>query len=168
MNHLAELTKTLQSLDPHELVPFVRDVRMRGGALWLAGNGGSFAVAQHWACDLSKVCAVRAQVLGVNGASLTAWSNDDSYAEALADELWRQAHSDDAVIALSCSGQSSNIWHALVHAQRRHIPTVLLTGLVSAETAPANITIRVPSNDYGVIEDCFSAIGHWLTKELAQ
>ena len=80
MNHLRELINTLHILDPHTLtplVPLVRDCRMRGATLWLCGNGGSFATAQHWACDLTKVCAVRAHVLGANAASLTAWAVAD-------------------------------------------------------------------------------------------
>jgi D-sedoheptulose 7-phosphate isomerase len=170
-NHIADVTHALHTLDPHTLTALaalVRDVRIRGGTLWLAGNGGSFATALHWACDLQKVTAVRAQVLGGNAALLTAWSNDEGYAQMLVRELERGARNDDALLILSCSGTSPNIWPALVHAQARRLPTVLLTGLMNAKTAPADLIIRVPSHDYGVIEDCHSIIGHWLTKELAQ
>lgn len=171
MNHLIERTNTLRMLDAHQLtplVPFVRDCRTHSAMLYLAGNGGSFATALHWACDLSKVCAVHCQVLGANGAALTAWANDESYAEALAAELARCAQPGDCLIALSCSGTSPNICAALSLAQSRRNRTALITGLVNDKTAPADITIRVPSDDYGVIEDCFAAIGHYLTKELAQ
>lgn len=180
MNHFGELIKTLQvfgAVNPcTPLVPLLRDCRMRGATLYLAGNGGSFATALHWAVDLSKVCAVRTHVLGANGAALTAWSNDESYAAALAAEFERDAKLDDVLIALSCSGTSSNICAALRTANSRprvvpiehSVRTVLITGIVNAETAPADITIRVPSRDYKVIEGCHLAIGHWLTKELAQ
>lgn len=174
MNHLTELIKTLHILDVHQLtplVPLVRDCRMRGGTLWLAGNGGSYATALHWACDLHKVCAVRTQVLGANGASLTAWSNDDGYAEALSDELARSARLNDCLICLSCSGGSPNIMQALRFARRMvspgRFPSALLTSIHCTDDTHADHTIRVPSRNYGVIEDCFGAIGHWLTKELA-
>lgn len=173
-DHLTELAAALRILDPrlrsHEgyrLAQLIRDVRPRG-VLWLCGNGGSFATAQHWAVDLAKVCAIRAHVLGQNGAALTAWANDDSYADAFADELDRYARHSDIVIALSCSGTSANIAAVLALAARRNLPSVLLTGDVNDETAVASHTIRIPSKDYGVVEDCFAAIGHWLTKELAQ
>lgn len=173
MSHIDELTKALHVLfDTQDsarlLVPFVRDCRMRGGTLFLAGNGGSFANALHWACDLTKVCAVRTAVLGGNGALLTAWANDKAYGHALAEELDRLSRVGDALIVLSCSGTSPNILTALDRAWRRKIPSALLTGLVNSETAPADLTIRVQSRDYAVIEDCHAILGHWLTKELAQ
>lgn len=169
-NHIADLTRVLHILDSHvltELATLVCDVRTRGGTLWLAGNGGSFATALHWACDLSKAAAVRSQVLGGNGAALTAWANDDSYADALASEWDRGARLHDALVCLSCSGTSPNITAALKLARRRHAPTALLTGLINT-VALADVMVHVPSRDYGVIEDCHSIIGHWLTKELAQ
>lgn len=179
-NHIAELSKALNVLfdtpdSARLLIPFVRDCRMRGGTLFLAGNGGSFATALHWACDLTKVCAVRTHVLGANGALLSAWANDNSYAGALAEEFERYARLDDCLIALSCSGISPNIAAALQTARMRlrtvpiaHVRrTALLTGLVNSDVAPADLTIRVQSKDYKVIEDCHLIIGHWLTKELA-
>lgn len=166
MSHFNDLIDAVRQVDPAPLVPVVRDCRARDGTLFLAGNGGSYANALHWACDLTKVCGVRTYVLGVNGALLTAWANDDDYDHAIEDDLRRLARTDDALIALSCSGTSKNIGHVLGQARFQHLPTALLTGIVSPIVAPADLTIRIPSTDYGVIEDCFSAIGHWLTKEL--
>ena len=166
MTYLATLIQALRAIDMHQLAPLVAlvaPVRSRGGTLWLCGNGGSFATAQHWACDLSKVNGVRALVLGAHTPTLTAHANDSSYADALANELDCYRRAGDALIALSCSGTSSNIARALA----REIPTLLLTGLVNEATAPADHTIRVASHDYKIIEDCHVAIGHWLTKELA-
>lgn len=177
--HLTELTKALNVLfDTQDsarlLIPFVRDCRMRGGTLFLAGNGGSYATALHWAVDLCKVCAVRTAVLGANGSMLTALANDDGYGGALAAELDRMVRNEDALIAFSCSGTSPNIAAALsvvnerVPVAPRSVRTALVTGIVNNETAPADLTIRVQSRDYAVIEDCHMAIGHWLTKELSQ
>jgi D-sedoheptulose 7-phosphate isomerase len=169
-NHIVDVAHALHTLDPHALTALTdmaRDVRIRGGVLWVAGNGGSFATALHWACDLQKVAAVRAQALGGNGALLTAWANDDGYADALANEWDRGARLGDALVCLSCSGTSPNIVAALAAARRRRAPTALLTGLIST-AALADVMVYVPSHDYGVIEDCHSIIGHWLTKELAQ
>lgn len=173
-SHLHELNKALTILFDKQggaglLLPFVRETRQRGGTLWLCGNGGSYANALHWACDLSKMCKVRAQMLGANGSLLTAWANDEEYEHAFANELHRYARPDDALIALSCSGLSSNIWRALVHARTtKRLPTALVTGTVNQDVAPADTIVRVWSKDYAVIEDCHAILGHWLTKELAQ
>lgn len=149
------------------LASTVRSAKEHGTTVWICGNGGSYAIAQHWACDLQKVVGVRAQALGANGALFSAWSNDDSYAAALALELETQARRGDVLICLSCSGISPNIRAVQDVAAAHRMWSALVTG--GHENGVASLPpIRIPSDDYGVIEDCFSAIGHWLTKELAQ
>lgn len=166
MTYFADLASVLAQLDPAPLLPFVQGCE---GTLWLAGNGGSASIAQHWACDLSKAASRSVQALGSNPAVLTAWANDTSYGQALERELSRQLRMGDRLICLSCSGTSENIMRLCAMARQHAIPTVLITG--AAERAPYAFTpdaqIVVPSEDYAIIEDCFSAIGHWLTKELA-
>jgi len=162
MSYFAELTGALHALDLAPLLPFVRGCT---GVLWLCGNGGSFATAQHWACDLTKHAGVCAQALGSNGALLTALANDHGYDRIFADELGQRRDDGDRLICLSCSGRSENIVQAIGQARRLGMALLLITGQ-DAPTYAETPAIRIPSNDYGVIEDCFSAIGHWLTKEL--
>lgn len=138
----------------------------RDGTIWLAGNGGSASVAQHWACDLSKAAGVRAQSLGVNSALLTAWANDDTYAGALAEELKQLARLDDCLICLSCSGTSPNIARVLRQAWLMKLPQALLTRAGGVHIEPLSVLVEIGSDDYKVAEDCFAAIGHWLTREL--
>lgn len=159
MNYFHELQTALAGIDPTPLLDFVRDCE---GTLWIAGNGGSASIAQHWACDLSKAAGRRVQALGSNPAVLTAWANDSSYADALSMELDRLARPGDRLIALSCSGTSPNIKDVLCH----DMPCALLTGSHLAGGAYADLILYIPHAHYGVIEDCFGAIGHWLTEEL--
>lgn len=163
-DHLAEVIQALQALD---LAPLAAFVRSCNGMLWICGNGGSFATAQHWACDLTKTAHCAAQSLGSNGALLSAWANDDGYDRVFAEELERLSTTGDALICLSCSGRSENIKQAIGTSRRLGVPRLLITGQ-DAPTYVETPTIRIPSRDYGVIEDCFSVMGHWLTKELAQ
>ena len=163
MSYFTDLASTLARLDAAPLLPFVRECQ---GTLWIAGNGGSAAIAQHWACDLSKTAGRRVQALGCNSAILTAWANDDSYAYALTGELDSSARAGDRLICLSCSGRSPNILQLLGYAKQERITRYLITG-ADAPTQQDSATIMIPHTDYGIIEDCFSAIGHWLTKELS-
>jgi hypothetical protein len=75
---------------------------------------------------------------------------------------------DDALICLSCSGTSMNIYYALREARAKKIPCALVTSQwYDAELhANADLTVSVPSEHYGIIEDCHMAIGHWLTEAL--
>lgn len=164
INYIHELQITLSKLDPSPLLDFVQAC---DGTLWLAGNGGSAATAQHWACDLSKAAARRAQALGSNGAVLTAWANDDGYDTALARELALLARPGDRLICLSCSGRSANIVTAIGAAHRLGIPRLLITGK-RAPTSADVPAIVVPHTHYGILEDCFGAIGHMITEALCQ
>jgi len=164
MNYLHELQIALSAIDPSPLLDFARGCT---GTLWVAGNGGSAPIAQHWACDLSKAAHRRVQALGCNSAVLTAYANDERYSAALAAELERLARPDDAVIVLSCSGTSDNIVTLLRQAWLMKLPRAIVTGRRGVWPTPVTLSVHVPHEDYGVLEDCFSAIGHWLTKELA-
>lgn len=162
MNYIEELTQTLSRLDVAPLLDFVQGCQ---GTLWLAGNGGSASTAQHWACDLSKAAGRRVQALGCNPAVLTAWANDVSYGAALGRELEHSARLDDALIVFSCSGRSVNVLEAISTAQRFGLPVLLICGAL-APTYPSVPALIIPHTHYGVIEDCFGAIGHWLTEAL--
>lgn len=162
MNYFHELQKTLGQIDPSPLLDFVRDCQ---GTLWLAGNGGSASTAQHWACDLSKAAGRRVQALGSNPAVLTAWANDKSYDQALMMELERLRQPGDALICISCSGDSMNIRRLLDRAAEADIPAALVTSQLCDFEYP-DVIIRVPHTHYGIIEDCHLSIGHWLTEAL--
>jgi D-sedoheptulose 7-phosphate isomerase len=162
VTYFDELAQALARIDPSPLLAFVRACE---GTLWLAGNGGSASNAQHWACDLSKAANRRVQALGGNPALLTAWANDNHYAAVFGGELSWLVRPNDALICLSCSGVSPNIYYALKEAQVRGIPTALVTSMLY-RGGDADLIVRVPHTHYGVIEDCHMAIGHWLTEEL--
>lgn len=168
MNYFHELQKTLGQIDPSPLLDFVTACE---GTLWLAGNGGSASNAQHWACDLSKAAGRRVQALGCNPAVLTAWANDSDYANIFGAELNRLVQPNDALICLSCSGTSPNIYYALREARAKHIPCALLTsalyqGAINTPRFDPDLVVRVPHEHYGIIEDCHMAIVHWLTEAL--
>lgn len=162
-DYLKELAKTLAAVDPSPLLAFIHSCT---GTIWVCGNGGSAATAQHWACDLSKGAGCRVQALGCNTALLTAWANDVAYSGALHLELAALTRPGDAVICLSCSGTSQNIANVLLEAKARGLSCALVTGLVKEYKVMPDLVVTVPSDNYGIIEDCHLAIGHWLTEAL--
>lgn len=166
MNHLEVLSRTLATVDAAQLSGLKTFVSETPGTLWLCGNGGSFANAMHWGCDLGKTARRRVGVLGVNQSQLTAWSNDVSYEGALAQELAHCSRAGDRLLCLSCSGTSQNIVTVLRQAYILRMPCGILTGLGHPWPTPVSVIVNVPHADYGVIEDVHMAIGHWLTNEL--
>lgn len=169
MSHFYRVSEALQAIDRNALAPIISLLdftRIAGGIVWLAGNGGSHAVALHWATDFVKVLALRAAVLGANGPLLTAYANDEHYADTLANEFERQSRLNDCLICLSCSGTSPNVLNALSTARMLHRPSVLFTSQLCPDGSAADHLIIVPSDNYGVIEDCFAAIGHYFVEEM--
>jgi D-sedoheptulose 7-phosphate isomerase len=171
MGYFARLATAIQALDPltlGSLLSVVRRIRMTQATLFVCGNGGSYATAQHWCADLHKAVGVQTHHLGGNAALLTAIGNDVQYSRVFADELLRYGYpTRDALVVLSVSGTSPNILAACTAAHDQHLPVVAITGTASTviETH-ATIVIRVPDTDYGVVEDAMGAIGHWLIDNL--
>src|SRR5258708_16007763 len=65
-----------------------------GRTVYLCGNGGSAALASHFACDLGKGTAycnggkrLRALSLTDNLPTLTAWANDSIYEHLFSEQL---------------------------------------------------------------------------------
>lgn len=163
MTHFARLCAALDALDPAELATLRTFVLECHGTLYICGNGGSYAVALHWACDLEKAGHRRVAVLGANGSLVTAYANDDGYHQTYARELARHAQPGDRLVCLSCSGTSPNIRAAM----RMTESLGLRAALVTSDVCEAPAMLKVRSREYGVIEDVFAAIGHWLTGEMA-
>lgn len=167
MNYFDELTAALTALDTAQLDALLAFVAENDGTLWICGNGGSMATAQHWTCDLSKAAGRRVQALGSNAAVLTAWANDQSYTSALAQELERLALPGDRLICLSCSGRSGNIITALRMAGTLKLSRAIVTGAdAPIDWTLYELAVTVPATHYGIIEDCHLAISHWLTERL--
>jgi D-sedoheptulose 7-phosphate isomerase len=144
----------------------LRVTREAGGTIWLAGNGGSAATAEHFACDLS-LANCRAQCLTDNAAMLTAYSNDKDYDWALAWILTRQAKAGDCLIAISTSGNSKNILQVVRQADIANIPVIGMTGKAGGELAgKVTVSLAVQTDDIQVIEDLHLMMCHIMVREL--
>ena len=84
-------------------------------AVFVIGNGGSYANAMHIVNDLLS-CNIPA--FAMDPATLTAFANDHGYESAF--ELWLYAvgRPGDLLIALSGSGRSPNILRAVARAKQ--------------------------------------------------
>ena len=145
-----------------------------GASFITAGNGGSAATASHLAGDLCKATRhdlrkpVRAMCLNDNMTALTAWANDTTYGQALAEQLHSLGESGDVFIPISGSGNSVNILQATAYAKDHRMFVIALTGMGGQLAAMADIVIAVPSLDMPLIEDCHMAIGHVLTNAVRE
>lgn len=141
----------------------------RRKTVFLFGNGGSAALASHFACDLSKGTVngsgvrYRALALTDNVPVMTAWANDSSYENIFAEQLATFASPGDVAFAISASGNSPNVIRALNFARQSGMVTAGVTGFSGGRMAGlCNACIIVPCDNMQIIEDLHVCIAHSL------
>lgn len=76
--------------------------------IWICGNGGSAATAEHFTTDLVKK-GYPAICLNSNTSVITMIANDYGYEYIFKKQLEAYANNEDFLITISCSGTSLNI-----------------------------------------------------------
>jgi D-sedoheptulose 7-phosphate isomerase len=79
--------------------------------VFICGNGGSAATAEHLTEDLFSK-GIRAICLNSNTPLITMIANDFSFDKVFSDQLEVLAQEGDILITISCSGTSKNIVNA--------------------------------------------------------
>ena len=138
-----------------------------GGKVIFAGNGGSFADAQHLSAEFtSRFLFDRAPLaslaLGTNNSAISAIGNDYGYEQVFARELQAMAKPEDVFIPISTSGNSANILAAVKIANASGIKTVALTGDNGGQLKPLCECICMPSGETARIQECHILVGHIL------
>ena len=146
-------------------------LQKRNSSVFLCGNGGSAADAQHIATEFisrfyKERPAMNAEALTVNTSTLTAVGNDYSYERIFVRQLEAKGKNGDMLIGISTSGRSKNVMEALRYAKKNGIISVLLTGdcnNVEAEQI-CDYVIRVPAKETPRIQEAHIFIGHLLAE----
>lgn len=132
------------------------------------GNGGSASDAQHIAAELSGRFYLDreplfAEALHVNGAAMTAISNDYGYEETFARMVRAKGRQGDILFALSTSGNSMNILKAIDAAKQQLMIIVGMTGATDGKIGMhCDYLINIPSTDTPRIQECHIMIGHLI------
>jgi D-sedoheptulose 7-phosphate isomerase len=171
--HIAEVRDVLGRIPVDAVrvvVDMILEVHDAGRHIYVLGNGGSASTASHFACDLSKATIVdgrqrlRVTALTDNVALLTAWANDTTYEEVFAEQVRNLVSPGDLVIVITASGDSPNVLAAIKAACRLGAKTVGLVGFAGgAARSMVDAVIHVPSESYGVVEDCHLVLEHAIT-----
>jgi len=139
----------------------------RGGRrLFLFGNGGSAADAQHIAAELAGKYmlnrrALPAVALTTNTSSLTAMANDYAYEEVFARQIEALGSPGDIAIGISTSGDSPNVLRAIETANARGLLTLGLTGKNGGKLKSlAQRCVCVPSEQTPRIQEIHILLGH--------
>jgi D-sedoheptulose 7-phosphate isomerase len=138
-----------------------------GGKIIFAGNGGSFADAQHLSAEFtSRFLFDRASLaslaLGTNNSAISAIGNDYGYEQVFARELSGIAKPEDVFIPISTSGNSPNILAAITLAKELGVTTMAWTGKSGGQLKSMCDCICIPSPDTARIQECHIMVGHIL------
>ena len=140
----------------------------KGGRVYIAGNGGSAADAQHLAAEfVSKLARDRAplaaEALTVDTSTLTAIGNDYGYEEVFARQIEGKIREGDVFLAITTSGNSENIVRALKQCKKLGIPSILFTGKNGGKAkALADYSVIATGESTATIQELHIVLAHSL------
>ncbi len=164
---IAQVADTLWSAYQHSATVF------------LCGNGGYAALAEHLAIDLTQATLqpngsaqtprLRTLALTASAPQLTAWATTAGYEQVFAEQLRTLAQPGDVLLAFSGSGSTPNIVAAVVAAAELEMTTIGLTGQAGGRLrSDCDICICVDSASPEHTQPLHLAVGHLLSLALRQ
>ena len=133
------------------------------------GNGGSAADAQHFSSEMlnrfeRERPGLAAIALTTDASTVTSVANDYQFADIFAKQIRALGRPGDVVLAITTSGNSSNIVNAIDAAHEQEARIVLLSGRDGGEAARSlgvgDVELRVASNSTARIQEVHLMIIH--------
>ncbi len=166
------LKNSLDSVDLNKIfsiVDLLKTQFRKKKKIFVCGNGGSAAIANHYICDYLKLLRFNTNFkpkivsLSDNVETLTAISNDHDYSEIFKYQAESLAERGDIFIIISSSGNSENISKLAKWAKNKKFKIISFTGFNGGKLKKlSNININIQENNYGRIEDSHHILMHLI------
>jgi D-sedoheptulose 7-phosphate isomerase len=178
-SYVQALQQALETLDTDTLEKafelLVQSMRNRR-RIYIAGNGGSAAIADHLCCDWTKgvysersSLTLKTQSLSATTALFTAIANDFSYEDSFSAQIEMLAEKNDVLVLISSSGNSPNIIKAAQTARKMGVKTIAFTGFSGGAVKDhADFHLHIGFNNYGMVEDSHQVLMHCVAQFLAR
>ncbi len=140
--------------------------------VFLFGNGGSAADAQHMTGELNgrflkERRPLKAQALVCDASTVTCIANDYGYEEIFSRQLQANAQAGDIAIGFTTSGNSKNIIEAFKAAQAMGVKTIAITGQGGGELAAlSDVLIEIPSSFTPHVQETGMIVYHCLCEQI--
>jgi len=166
INNIESLAPTIVSA-----ASLMMQVMLRGNKIMCCGNGGSAADAQHFSSEMLNRFEMErpglpAIALTTDTSTLTSVANDYSYEEIFTRQIKALAHDGDALLAISTSGQSKNVIHAINAAHDRGVHVIAMTGrdggAIAKQLHDDDVEIRVEAESTARIQEVHILVIHCL------
>ena len=142
--------------------------------IFICGNGGSAADAQHLAAEL--LVRLRPHVnrkpiasiaLALDTSTLTACGNDYDFKYVYSRSFEALSEKKDILIAISTSGKSKNIIEVLKYAKRKNIFSIGFYGSKGGIAKKyTNLSLIVEGSNVARIQESHIFLGHYILEKL--
>jgi D-sedoheptulose 7-phosphate isomerase len=167
-----KILKEKKNLD--RIISIITSKLLNKGKIFLCGNGGSAADAQHLAAEFlvrlkpkNNRLPIPAISLNLDTSTLTACGNDYNFNKIFTRNLSAIGSNKDILIAISTSGMSKNIIDVLKFAKKNSIYSFGLLGSnggIAAKICDSKIIIR--TKDVARAQECHMFLGHYIFQEI--
>ena len=171
-NYTNSLKNSLDSVDLKKIfsiIDLLKTQFRKKKKIFVCGNGGSAAIANHYICDYLKLLRFNTNFkpkiisLSDNVETLTAISNDHDYSEIFKYQAESLADRGDIFIIISSSGNSDNVFKLAKWAKNKKFKIISFTGFNGGRLKKlSNININIQENNYGRIEDSHHILMHLI------
>lgn len=152
-----------------QLIEYISEIKIQQKQLFFIGNGGSSAIASHMTADFMKNGGMKTYSLYDNAVT-TCMGNDYGYEFVFSRPLAFLINEGDLLIAISSSGNSPNIVHAIDVAIEKKAKVITLSGFQRDNKIrkKGNYSIYVPIDHYGIVESIHNIILQQVVDEIVK
>jgi D-sedoheptulose 7-phosphate isomerase len=148
----------------------------KGGKVFICGNGGSAADAQHLSAEFLVRLNPRKNrkpipiiSLAMDTSTLTACGNDYGFKYIFSRNLEALSNKNDILIVISTSGNSENIREVLKLSKKKKIFSIAFLGSNGGKAKElSNLNLIVPSSKVSKIQECHIFIGHFILNRVEE
>jgi D-sedoheptulose 7-phosphate isomerase len=167
LNSITSKIKDLEIDNISKAISSIKEAHEKDRRIFVFGNGGSAATANHFAADFGKNAIKdddnRFKIISLsnNISIITACGNDIGFETVFEEQLKNLMHDEDLIICISASGNSPNIIRAVEYARKRNGTIIGITGFNGGKLKQiSDFNININSESYEQIEDMHLMITH--------
>jgi len=171
-DYLYSLLNRLNTDAIEKFIDELNAARTHQNTIFFIGNGGSASTALHMANDLSlgsrtydKTLPFRSLALTSNTAVMTAIGNDHGYRNLFVYQLGIHYRPGDKLVAISASGNSSNVITAVKWVKKQGGTVIGMVGFDGGKLkniCDIVIHVKTAKGEYGPVEDIHIIMDHLI------
>ncbi len=150
-------------LNLNKCIEILKNTKINDKNIFIIGNGGSAAIADHMAIDFTKNAGLRAFSL-TGSPTITTFANDFGYENMFQKALEHYCEKGDVIIAISGTGTSKNILKACEYANNNNMEIISFSGFEKDNllSKKGDVNFWVDSKAFGYLEIIHNLLIHYL------